>query len=186
MCQPNPSPAHALMSSYILCGGQTLPHHSSSCLVISCVSVKPFPLSLCLFLVILTQHNMTRNTDISFPLPLIIVLYVCWNVLCLCVCECVCVCVRAIPVFSQPDGLVFSLLAPTSAALTHQWVFLQWKPEEMKRSASIDPPTLHCASGRLCFQCLTETRLHQYCTLLLDTSSSSHAAASQEACDRLR
>lgn len=64
---PNPSPAHSHMSSYILCGGQTLPHHSNSCLVISCVSVKPFPLSPCLFLVILTQHHMTHNTDLSFP-----------------------------------------------------------------------------------------------------------------------
>lgn len=81
MRQPNSSPAHSHMSSYILCGGQSLPHHSSLCLVISCVSVKPFHPSSCLFLVILMQHNVTRNADLSFSFFLII----------LCVCTYLCV-----------------------------------------------------------------------------------------------
>lgn len=100
MRQPNPSPAYSHMSSYILCGGQTLPHHSSSCLVISCVSVKPFPLP-CLFLVILTQHNMTHNTDLSFSLSLAI-LYVCVHIQSVCISAHVSIVSPTV----QPDGLV--------------------------------------------------------------------------------
>lgn len=123
MCQPNSSPAHSHMSSYILCGGQSLPHHSSLCLVISCVSVKPFHPSSCLFLVILMQHNVTRNADLSFSFFLII-LYVCTN---LCVLEFVCTSIFFFsPHTVQPDGLyLLHVKAKTAAALTHQWVFLQ-------------------------------------------------------------
>jgi len=98
--QTLPQPSH--MSSYILCGGQNLPHHSSSCLVISCVSVKPFPFSPFLFLVILTQHTMTHNTDL-FYLSLII-LNVCAHPKS--------VYLSVFQYFShtvQPDGLVSSL-----------------------------------------------------------------------------
>ena len=94
-----------LWPGVIPCASQTLLQHTLACLVTSCVVAKPFPitqahallypvcqlnpspLSSCLFLVILTQHNMTRNTDISFPLPLIIVLYVCLHAeMCVCLC----------------------------------------------------------------------------------------------------
>lgn len=53
---------------YILCGGQTLPHHSGSCLVVSSASAKPYPLSLCLLLVTLTHDNMdTQQWPFTFP-----------------------------------------------------------------------------------------------------------------------
>lgn len=106
MRQPNPSPAHRHMSSYILCGGQTLPHHSSSCLVISCVSVKPFPLSPCLFLVILTQqHNVTHNTDLSFSSSPVI-LYVCMHIQSACLWVRQRVYVSTSSHTAQPDGSV--------------------------------------------------------------------------------
>lgn len=95
-------PAHARMSAYILWGGQTLPHHSSSCLVISCVSVKPFP-PLVRACFLLFWHSTIWHVTLTFHFPFLSSLHVCMHAEMFCAC----VCVLAFFFFPQPDGLVF-------------------------------------------------------------------------------
>lgn len=111
-----PFPSH--MSSCILCGGQTLPHHSSSCLVISCVSAKPFPLSPCLFLVILTQHNMTQHWPFIFPFPHHIVYVRAHPKVCVSVCIRMCVCFH---LFSCSTARWFGISSMSKQQLQQPW-----------------------------------------------------------------
>lgn len=87
--QYKPFPARSHMPSCILCGGQTVPRRSSSCTVISGASIKPFPPSPHLFLVIQTRHSTTHRTDLSF-FRWVILAYVCVHIktVFLCVWEC--------------------------------------------------------------------------------------------------